>query len=360
MSTDTINSIPTIDFEKEFKRWKQFMNIIHETDPKVNPTPRQAVWKKNKATLWHYRAPEKKYDTPIFIIYSLINQPFILDLAPGTSVIESLVAKGYDVYLLDWGVPGYEDKDITIDDYIVDYIQKAVRRALRHSAAKEISVLGYCLGGTFAAIYAAIANEPIKNLIVATVPIDFSASFVPDKWAEGLRDGSINIERLIDVYGLIPASYIEGMFRSITSPIYNSPYVTLLNRAYDKRFVEKWRRMNKWTNGHIPFVGEAFRQLNNDFYKENKLVKNELTIRGEKVHLGNINMSLLVVNAKHDHLVLEEQSLPLLDLVSSEDKTYQLVEAGHISLALSGKLAGIVGDWLSERSEEKIKVNKSE
>ncbi|WP_237562802.1 alpha/beta fold hydrolase [Bacillus dakarensis] len=349
MATETI---PKIDFEKEIKRWNHFMNIIHESDPEVNPTPRQAVWKKNKATLWHYRAEEKKYDTPIFIIYSLINQPFILDLAPGSSVIEIFVQRGYDVYLLDWGIPGYEDKDINIDDYIVDYIQKGVRRALRHSGAEEISVLGYCLGGTFASIYAAIAKEPIKNLIVATVPIDFSVSFVPDKWAEGLRDGTINIDRFIDVYGVVPASYVEGMFRSITSPIYNSPYLTLLNRAYDKKFVEKWRRMNSWTSGHIPFAGEAFRQLNNDLYKENKLVKNEMTIRGERVHLGNINMSLLVVNAKHDHLVLEEQSLPLLDLVSSEDKTYELVEAGHISLALSGKLASIVNEWLASRSGE--------
>jgi polyhydroxyalkanoate synthase subunit PhaC len=356
LATDTLNKnlIPSYDVEKEMKRWNKFLNIINEPEPNVDNTPRHAVWKKNKATLWHYPAVEKKYDVPLFFVYSLFNRSYILDLAPGSSVIEELVNSGYDVYLLDWGVPGYEDKEISIDDYIVDYIQKGVRRTLRHSGASEVSVVGYCLGGTLASIYAAVAEEPIKNLIVATVPIDFSASPLPDKWAKGLKNGEFNIDRFIDVYGLIPSQYVEGMFRSM-SPVYYSPYVTLLNRAYDKRFVDKWRRMNKWTKDHVPFTGKAFRQLNNDLFKENKLVKGELTIRGKKVDLGKIEANLLVISSSNDHLVPEEQSLPLMDSVSSEDKTYQLVEAGHVSLALTGKFAGLVDKWISERSGEKVK-----
>lgn len=353
MATNTLPnpSLTSIDFKKEMDRWTTFMNLMNEPEPNVNQTPKHAVWKKNKATLWHYPAVEKKHDIPIFIIYSLINQPFILDLAPGTSLIEGLVTRGYDVYLLDWGIPGYEDKDISIDDYIVDYIQKAVRRTLRHSGAEEVSVLGYCLGATFATIYAAIAEEPIKNLMLATLPLDYSISVLPEKWQEGIEKGAFNIDRMIDVYGVMPASFIEGMFRSFTTPVYNSPYVNLLTKAYDKKAVEKWRRMNHWTNGHIPFTGEAFRQLNRDLLKENKLVKNEFTIRGQRVDLGNIKANLLVVNADKDHLVPKEQSLPILDLVSSKNKKFELVKAGHISLATSGKLTNIMDEWLTESSQ---------
>ena len=39
-----------------------------------------------------------------------------------------------------------------------------------------------------------------------------------------------------------------------------------------------------------------------------------------------------------------------MDLVSSEDKTYKLVEAGHVSLALTGLLAVVVDEWASTRS----------
>ncbi|WP_253701355.1 alpha/beta fold hydrolase [Bacillus sp. FJAT-29814] len=353
MATKTSNQtiLPTFNYEKELERWTEFANAIMGPELSTNHTPRKRVWVKNKATLWHYAPAEKKYDIPVFMIYSLFNQPSILDFAPGSSVIEGLVNNGYDVYLLDWGIAGYEDKDMNIEDYIADYIPKAVKRALRHSRAEEVSVIGYCLGGTFAMMYAAIAEEPIRNLIVATVPIDFSVSMLPDKWEEELKESGYNADRLIEVFGVIPPAYVEAMFRSVTAPIYNSPYVTLLTRANDERFVEKWKRMNKWNSGHVPLTGGAFRQMNTDFFKENKLVKGEFTIHGQKVDLGKITANLLVVSSKNDTLIPECQSLPLMDLVSSQDKTYLSVEAGHVSLAMTGKLNGILEDWLGEHSK---------
>jgi polyhydroxyalkanoate synthase len=316
----------------------------------VDHTPRYEVWKKNKSVLWHYPAVEKKYDIPIFIIYSLFNKPFILDLNPGTSIIESLTKSGYDVYLLDWGTPGYEDNGISIEDYIVDYLQKGVRRALRHSGADEISILGYCLGGTIAAMYTAIADEPIKNIIVATVPIDFSVTTAPDKWADAMKNGTYNIDRLLEVYGNIPSSFVNAMFRSVSAPVYFTPYIKLLSRAHDKKYVDKWRRLDKWTKEHVPFAGEAFKQLTSDLVQDNKLVKGEFTIKGKNVDLANITANLYVISASYDHLIPEKQSLPIMELVSSEDKTYKPVQAGHVSLVLGRKFPVLLDEWLSSRS----------
>ncbi|MEH6996531.1 alpha/beta fold hydrolase, partial [Neobacillus drentensis] len=192
----------------------------------VNHTPRQAVWKKNKATLWHYPAVEKKHEIPIFVVYSLVNKPYIFDLAPGMSTIEQFVNRGYDVYLLDWGVMDYEDKGMTLDDYVCDYLQKAVRRALRHSNADEITIWGACLGGVNASMYAAIAEEPIKNLILTTPPIDFRAvaQILPEKWAEGIINKDLNLDRFVDVNGLIPPRYMNYLCRSISSPFNFSSY----------------------------------------------------------------------------------------------------------------------------------------
>lgn len=343
-------TLSTYDMEKEIKRWKEFSAILNQPKPSTFTTPRQMVWKKNKATLWHYPAVEKKYDVPIFLIYSLAGRSYIMDLAPDTSVIGGLVNSGYDVYLLDWGIPGYEDKNVNLEDYIEDYIKRGVQRTLRHSGAKEISVIGYCLGGVLASIYASIAEEPIKNLIVAAVPIDWGMNVFPDKWVGGLKDGTINVDRLIDVYGLIPGSFIDAGFRSVISPIAISPYTNLLYRAYDKRFVAKWRLIDKWTKDQVPFAGEALRQLINQLIKENKLVKGEFSVRGKKVDLGNIKSNLLVITSNNDNLVIEEQSRPLMELVSSEDKTYQVIEAGHVNLALTGMFSGVAHKWLCHRS----------
>ncbi|MEY2191475.1 alpha/beta fold hydrolase [Neobacillus sp. BF23-41] len=141
----------------------------------------------------------------MFIVYSLLNKPYILDIGEGSSVVGGLTERGYDVYFLDWGSPGYEDSEITLDDYILDYLENGVKRALRHSGAKEISMIGYCLGGTIAAIFASLTKLLIKNLVLATVPIDFSIGIVPDKWLKGLQKGVINFDRLSEVYGVIPS-----------------------------------------------------------------------------------------------------------------------------------------------------------
>ena len=62
-----------------------------------------------------------------------------MDLTKGSSFVEYLVNRGFDVYLLDWGTPGYEDKNMKLDDYIMDYIPRAVQKVLRKSKADEVS-----------------------------------------------------------------------------------------------------------------------------------------------------------------------------------------------------------------------------
>lgn len=332
-------------------RWKQLYKIISEPKPEIEHSPRELIWKKNKSTLWFHPAKEKKYKIPLFFVYSLLNKPYILDVGNGSSVIGGLTERGYDVYLLDWGSPGYEDKEITLDNYILDYLESAVKRALRHSQAEEISMVGYCLGGTLSAILTSITDLPIKNLVLAAVPIDFSIGIVPNKWLEGLQKGILSFDRFADVYGVIPAEFMYLMFRGL-SPIYISPYINLITRANDPEYVEKWRRMDKWTKDTASFSGAAFKQMFNELYKDNKLLKGELVIGGKKVDLNNIKCSLFVLSTSRDTLVLEPQSLPVIDLVSSEDKTYQVVEAGHVSLALTGMFAIYADKWLSQRSNE--------
>lgn len=100
----------------------------------------------------------------------------------------------------------------------------------------------------------------------------------------------------------------------------------------------------------VTFSGACFKQMFNELYKENKLVKGELKIGGYDVDLRKINCSVLVLTSTRDELVLESQVLPIMDLITSEDKTYQLVEAGHVSLCLTGQFAYEIAPWLSTRS----------
>ncbi len=337
--------------DEQLETWKKNMQHYNETPFKDGVTPREPIWKKNKATLWYYRASEKKYNVPIFIIYSLINQPFILDLQTGGSTIEALVQKGFEVYLIDFGKPGLEDSDMDVSDVITSYIQPGMKAAINHSGTTEITIMGYCLGGTMAAIYAAVAEEPIKNLVLFVTPIDFQSPAYFDKWVKALREGEIDRFRYLEELGIIPSSHVEAGIRMVTSPLYFTPYLSLLLNRHKKDYVEKWHRFNTWTKGHIPLTSGVAKQITKDLTKENKVINNRFEVNGKRAELSNIKANLLVVGTEGDRLVPLDHILPIINKVSSIDKQTHILKGGHTGTSVqNGKLPAYLDSWLDERS----------
>jgi polyhydroxyalkanoate synthase len=82
-------------------------------------------------------------------------------VVPGNSLVEYLVGEGFDVFLLDWGIPDDEDKNLLFEHYILDYLPEAVENVLKSSRAEELTLFGYCQGGTMATMYAALF--PVKR-----------------------------------------------------------------------------------------------------------------------------------------------------------------------------------------------------
>ena len=101
-------------------------------------------------------------------------------------------------------------------------------------------------------------------------------------------------------------------------------------------------------------MGATLSQFINDLYQDNKLIKGELEIGGEKVDLKNITMPLLCACAEYDHLVPLSASRPLMDAVGSKDKEFISFKTGHIGMYVSSKsqksISPKIIDWLKERS----------
>ena len=103
-------------------------NRLMTTKAAIGQTPKELIWTLNKAKLYRYIPvvpAEERYPIPLILIFALMNRPTIMDLRPGHSFVEYMVGKGYDVYLLDWGVPGPEDKKLKFDDYTLDYMPQS-------------------------------------------------------------------------------------------------------------------------------------------------------------------------------------------------------------------------------------------
>ncbi len=350
-----IKSMPS-EYKSSARRFKRAYEIMTtEAEPEVGLTPKEVIWKKNKAKLYRYTpVKDNLHKTPILLVYALINKPYILDLTPGNSLVEYLLNRGFDVYLLDWGTPGLEDSNMKLDDYIVDYIPKAAKKVLRTSKSPELSVLGYCMGGTMTSIFAALNEDlPIKNLIFMTSPFDFSDTGL---YGAFLDDRYFNLDKAVDTFGNIPPEMIDfgnKMLKPITN--FYGPYVTLVDRSENQRFVESWKLMQKWVADGIPFAGEAYRQWIRDFYQQNKLINGELEVRGRKVDLKNIKANILNIAASRDHIAMPHQVAALMDAVSSEDKEYKLLQTGHVSVVFGPKAVKetypSIGDWLEKRSK---------
>lgn len=343
--------------ERAVKRYQKALELA--TNPpeiRVGLSAKEIIWTRNKAKLYHYLPPENapvRRAVPLLLIYALINKPYVLDLRPGASMVEYLLNQGYEVYLIDWGTPGPEDSAMLMDDYVLDYIPRAVKKVLQHSGAKEISVLGYCLGGVLTTCFMALHSElPIRNMILMAAPIDFSTCGLFHKW---LDPKHFNVHQVVEAFGNMPAELID-FGSKLLKPVPNfiSTYVGAFDRLWDDRAVESWLSMQKWVNDGVPFAGAAFKQWINDFYQGNKLTKGELKMRGRTVDLSNIKANLLNIIAEQDHIALPEQSKPILEYVSSLDKEQIILPAGHVGLVVgrsaSKMLWPALHKWLAARS----------
>ena len=330
------NAIPSAsDLESAFKKYRTGMQIILEgARAETGQTPKEVIWTKNKAKLYHYEpSVEKQFPIPILLVYALINRPYVLDLMPHNSLVEYLVGQGFDVYMLDWGIPGDEDKNLSFEHYVLDYIPRAVKKVLRTSHAEEFTLLGYCMGGTMSAMYAALfPGKPLRNLVLMTTPIDFT----PDNiglYGIWTSEKYFNPDLIVDAFGNVPGELVDTgnrMVKPVTN--YVGSYVTMWDRIMQGKSMDTWLAMSKWVNDGVPFPGEAFRQWIRDFYQQNKLVKGEIKLRGRRVDLSNITCPVLNIAGKKDHICTLPQAEAIMSLIESQDKEFFALDAGHVGL----------------------------
>ncbi len=127
-----------------FRKYATGAHLLATHPPEVGQTPKEVIWEKNKARVYRYEpAGEKEHPVPVLLVYALILRPYILDLVPGNSLVEHLLGEGFEVYLLDWGVPGEEDEGLSFEHLVLDYMPDAVQSVLHDSAAEGLTLFGY-------------------------------------------------------------------------------------------------------------------------------------------------------------------------------------------------------------------------
>jgi polyhydroxyalkanoate synthase len=336
----------------------EFANIVLTTDDAVvGATPRDVVWTHRGTTLYRYRSSQRRYPVPLLLVFALINRPEIFDLRPGSSLVEYLLEEGFDVFLVDWGVPDEEDAEMGLDDYVCDELDWAVRETLRASGADELTLLGWCIGGTLCAMYCGLdrgeERNPVRNLALLTTPVDGRGS----NYAAWVGDPEFDVEQVAEAWRVLPGSSVD-FANKLLKPVTN--FLTTYRRLWQgvqdgtpRR--DAYQPMAKWVADNPPFPGRAWAQWIPMMYRDAALVTGSVRLRGRRVDLGRVDQNLMVVTAGADHIAPRPGTMPLFDLVASQDVTHMAYPGGHIGLiAGSAARKGLwpeMAAWLGERSE---------
>ena len=189
------------------------------------------IYEGGKVSLRHYHAPNRIHATPIVLVYALIKRPYVMDLQPGKSVVESLLKQGFDVYLTDWIPPVKEDAWRGFDAYVNGDLANAVRAVQIEENVEQVHVLGYCFGALLSLLYTALHPENVKNLVTLTIPFDMGVRDLPIYSLMDQVDDSA-VELITKIYGNCPAWMVNMSFTAM-SPVHHAfdKYVGLYRNA---------------------------------------------------------------------------------------------------------------------------------
>lgn len=352
-TTESLDKLPIVE-----------ERLNQATSVEVGQTPSEVVYTENKLELLHYESQtDEQSDVPILIIYALINKPFILDLQPDRSVVRRLLEAGHDVYLIDWNEPSRLDSVLTLDDYVSRYIENCVKTVCERSDRESINILGYCMGGTMSAMYAALKPEKVNALGLMAAGLCFDdTGGILELWGD---EEYYDPQDVTETFGNVPAEMLDVGF-ALMDPVSNfvSKYVRLYDNLENEDFVKNFARMERWLSDGIDVAGETYVKFLEDIYQGNKLYNNELYLGDKHVDVTEIDMPVLQILGEYDHLIPSDAAKPFNDVISSEDVSVIEAPTGHIGLSVSSssheEVWPDVAEWFHTKSSETTEVESED
>ncbi|MFM6989712.1 MAG: alpha/beta fold hydrolase [Rhodoferax sp.] len=352
MARSKVTGLPLSPMQLALERMGLAGEDFADMAGELGTTPKTTIYAQGTLRLNHYTPQAGSlYRVPVLIVTSLVNQPYILDLVPGQSMVEFLLLQGFDVYMVEWGRPRQEHKDLRLEDHVLDRLPKCVDAVLEHSGEKELSIIGYCVGGLLAALYSALhPDAPVKNLVGMATPVNADGLVSLKAW----MGKDFDEEALLAEFGNVPADWVQNTLRALRPLGKVSGALNLLNNMDNRDAVVSNLRMGKWEQDNIPFPGGVFRQMVNGFLRENRLVQGQWEIGGQKANLKNIRMPLLHLLAQDDHITPYASSSDLVNLAGSKDKQEIVLKGGHVGLVAGRgaqtRMWPALEGWLAPRS----------
>jgi polyhydroxyalkanoate synthase len=327
-------------------------------DPKrvVGRTPYESIYRRDKLEVRRYHHPHTRirprHGLPVLLVPPLMVKPFIFDLYPGRSLVTFLLDRGFDVFLVDFGEPDAADSYVTLDDYVLDWLPSACAQVKTAAGSRELSMLGYCMGGLFALMYLGVSRDrSVRNLVTIGAPLDVSKMGL---FAWAAKMGGSQVEFLTKRIGNIPGGLSSAAFRLLTPAKNVTRYADLFMNMWDREYVNGFDAMNEWVSQFIDYPQGAFEQFVRDFMQRNQLVRGKMRFGGKVADLELVRTSLLAFAGRTDQIAPRAAVRAQVDALGTEDVAFRLVPGGHMGVFAGGSAPKHVwqpaAEWLAVRS----------
>lgn len=305
-----------------------------------------------------------KMRVPILLVPALGIRAWTFDIMPNRSMVRYLMARGYDVYLLDWGQPSRSDRELTLDTYVNQWLAKAVTSVQQHADCAEINLVGYCMGGLLCLMYlGAHPQAPVRNLATIASPVNFHKSGAYGKVfsllsapaMKAYNRFSIRLQPLDTRMFHIPGNLLSLGFKMTNPPAMVTSYLDLVRNINDREYITEHMTMGQWFNDMVDYPGATVREVIEKMVIANSMAGGQIEIGARTARLGDVRCDLLALAGASDRIVTISAAKDILRLVGSQDKRFEVVPGGHAGVFAGSKAPDhtwrIIADWLAQRSD---------
>ena len=293
-------------------------------------TPGSVVFRNRLIELIQYEPQTQTVHTvPLLFSPPWINKYYIMDLAPGKSLVEWAVQHGHTCFMISYRNPDETLSELTMSDYLREGPLAALEVVEEITGTQQTNLVGLCLGGTIAAVMlawlAARGEDRIHSLTVMNTLLDFT---VPGQLGVFTDEATVQrLDRIMKRKGYLPADSMATTFNLLRARDLVWNYVVngwLLGEEPAPFDMLSWNSDS--TRMPAAMQTEYLRSL----YVENRLAKGELELAGQRLDLTRISQDSYFVSAERDHIapwkaVYESARLP------GGTVRFMLSNSGHIA-----------------------------
>lgn len=289
----------------------------------------------------------KVYERPFLLVPPCINKFYILDLQPENSLIRYANEQGHRVFVVSWRNPDESLAKATWDDYIENAAIQAIHTVQDISGSKQINTLGFCVGGTILstalAVLAGRGEKPAASVTLLTTFLDFSDTGILDIFVD--EPMVAYREMQLGKGGLLPGGDLASTF-SFLRP--NDLVWNYVVGNYLKGETPPPFDLLYWNSDATNLPGPFYAWYLRNTYHENKLAKpNALTVCGQKIDLGKIDIPAYIYGSREDHIVPIGGAYASTQLLPGK-KRFVMGASGHIAGVINPPAKKKRSHWIRE------------